>query len=698
MFRIIAIETLKPDTDLQNNLQIAQVASLNDDAAAVRVARYQSIMRILKAEQIYYLTKGYEVENGHVLKKNETEILPESFFSWEKAVVEPTITISTIVGQNGQGKSTLMMLLLRLMNNVSYMLRDEMDGSLRRYLYFVDDVFARLYIEVTNKEEFLIVEQKGKDLFVTRQKGLNDIAAQPLLLQDAFADGSIGLKDFFYTIVVDYASYSYNIYDYIPEWKDRDEAAEDLILFDEKDRCWFSPLFHKNDGYQTPIVINPYRDNGNIDFNNERRLFVERLNHLVLNNKFEKFEMADDLVPRYYVFDITLNYSPTGRNLYSSFAVKNVLDEANVSLGTLQEIMNQWKSVYGFNIEQDWKNNPDVRRTLNYIAYKTLKIHLTYARYKVYAAILQNGDVGITEFVKELFEDKSHITLKLRRAFAFLLFRHYSTSRKGDPVEKKRIDIDEFNNKINLILADINSYLKSYRPEIIYTGNVQWTREDLWPAGSFDVNVIFSPRGEHKLTDEIPYSMLSSGIKQMMNVNTIILYHLYNIQSVWNNERTGIKYRNVCLLFDEVELYYHPEYQMQLVKNLIVIIRNLGISKYIKGVQVVLLTHSPFVFSDIPLNNALALEYGKPKEIADKATFAANIYDILKNGFFLHKYMGAFALAKIKPMIANLQQKRKLSIDKLNEYEQLIQTIGDPILRMHIKQLLEMKKDEANKD
>lgn len=42
-------------------------------------------------------------------------------------------------------------------------------------------------------------------------------------------------------------------------------------------------LFHKNDGYQTPLVITPYRKNGNIDSNTERTLSKERLMALLFH-------------------------------------------------------------------------------------------------------------------------------------------------------------------------------------------------------------------------------------------------------------------------------------------------------------------------------------------------------------------------------------------------------------------------------
>ncbi len=62
------------------------------------------------------------------------------------------------------------------------------------------------------------------------------------------------------------------------------DEKEALVLGDGKiekynteDKCWLHGLFHKNDAYRTPLVITPFRREGNIDINNERELAIERL-------------------------------------------------------------------------------------------------------------------------------------------------------------------------------------------------------------------------------------------------------------------------------------------------------------------------------------------------------------------------------------------------------------------------------------
>ncbi|NHQ67759.1 hypothetical protein HAV29_14040 [Elizabethkingia miricola] len=71
-------------------------------------------------------------------------------------------------------------------------------------------------------------------------------------------------KDFFYTIVINYSHYGFN----------SKEVGE-----------WLDGIFHKNDGYQLPIVVNPYRNEGNIDINSEKELAASRF---LVNILFEK--------------------------------------------------------------------------------------------------------------------------------------------------------------------------------------------------------------------------------------------------------------------------------------------------------------------------------------------------------------------------------------------------------------------------
>ena len=47
--------------------------------------------------------------------------------------------------------------------------------------------------------------------------------------------------------------------------------------------AWINGLFHKNDGYMCPIVLNPFRDKGKVDMNREMRLTQQRMEALLFS-------------------------------------------------------------------------------------------------------------------------------------------------------------------------------------------------------------------------------------------------------------------------------------------------------------------------------------------------------------------------------------------------------------------------------
>ena len=93
-------------------------------------------------------------------------------------------------------------------------------------------------------------------------------------------------KNFYYTYVSNFSSYAYNTNDFANE--SNSDRYEELIRKSKKKRYtteqknWLNGIFHKNDGYQTPIVLAPFRNEGNIDINTENLLARERLLSLII--------------------------------------------------------------------------------------------------------------------------------------------------------------------------------------------------------------------------------------------------------------------------------------------------------------------------------------------------------------------------------------------------------------------------------
>ena len=71
---------------------------------------------------------------------------------------------------------------------------------------------------------------------------------------------------------------------------------------------------------------------------------------------------------------------------------------------------------------------------------------------------------------------------------------------------------------------------------------------------------------------------------------------------------------------------------------------------YTSGINVTLITHSPFVLSDIPAENILCLSRKKEDTLEGK-TFAANIHDLFNNTFFLPFTVGEIAKSEISEIV-----------------------------------------------
>jgi len=135
------------------------------------------------------------------------------------------------------------------------------------------------------------------------------------------------------------------------------------------------------------------------------------------------------------------------------------------------------------------------------------------------------------------------------------------------------------------------------------------------------------------------------------------LYHLDNLNSAKDDKQNAyrIQYEHVNVVLEEIELYYHPELQQQFVKFLIEGLDQMTLEN-IKSVHVQIVTHSPYVLSDIPRSNVLALKKDEELPVTGLRTFGANIHDMLKDSFFLQGgSMGCFAQWEVGHLVACME-------------------------------------------
>jgi hypothetical protein len=214
----------------------------------------------------------------------------------------------------------------------------------------------------------------------------------------------------------------------------------------------------------------------------------------------------------------------------------------------------------------------------------------------------------------------------------------------------------------------------------------------------FDVDIEF-------LVDDEPIklSKLSSGEQQyIFNINTIT-YHLNNLKSITESKEVDSKlrsYKHVNIILDEIELYYHPQFQKNFIKDVVDSIKGISYLKDLKNFNIILLTHSPFILSDIVSSNILRLKGGIPKSIKASNTFGANIHDLLANDFFLQNgFMGDFAHEYITNLIDEINNiDTKISNDTFRDYLRRVEIIDEPFIKYKLIEMLENRKHSGDFD
>lgn len=328
-------------------------------------------------------------------------------------------------------------------------------------------------------------------------------------------------------------------------------------------------------------------------------------------------------------------------------------------------------------IELTIQNRTNVQeKIIRYLIYKTLAIISKYPNYQelsinIFTAIDFVNDTNIMFNLREHIEkavdkilddvknEKTHITLKIRQCLNFGQCHPYYDVQYNDD-EIKFVDISNFYKKIIKIgdKALKNTYDYFFPPifgvdilleHIEADKTTQIKRE----RKTVNNNNLFIQCTNKKYS---LLSQLSSGERQQINTVSSIIYHLKNVNSVSNDKGKLVKYQHVNLIFEEIELYFHPEFQRTFLNFLL---KNLSKTKLeLKSVNLCFVTHSPFILSDIPHQNIMVLDKGKSK-ICPLKTLGANIHEMLANDFLLEYTIGEHTKGKIDMFIEEYLKYQK---------------------------------------
>lgn len=630
------------------------------------------------------------------------------------------ITVNCIVGKNGSGKSSLLDIFYRIINNFAWKTIDQLwfentpDKNPQRghVLTEAQGFDATLYYETDGYVGSLRYNYGAMRMDYHSPVGDASINGEPFMKYVTKTKMERLTRHFFYTICTNYSIHSLNQQDYTPNklWIDQNKDINGK---------WIQGLFHKNDGYVTPIVMVPYRtEDDYIDIDNENDLAKQRLATLAIlfGSQDKTFINGYSPCELVYRFDheAAERYGVKFNKLYRQRL------PLNKNCSTLKrEIRRAWNKNLRSHYKKEYgRLRKEVREAvLSYLVYKTLKTCMNYRSYglmfgirsftekerlqlkkEAWGFFLEYDPNKVTDVVKEiLFQDKDiHINLKIHQLLTYVKKDHYNTSNldvpedyQGDPTKLTEYGWSkmEVGRLYAMNKADDNGRRKPFRTfdEV----------SKLMPPAIFDWDINFT-KGNNKKEKET-LTQMSSGERQLMHSISYIIYHLKNLQSVTEGDYR-IRYHNVCLVFDEAELYYHPEFQREFISNLVNMLSWCHINpQIIRGINILIATHSPFVLSDVPLSNTLYLDEGEVSE-KKKETFCGNVHEMLGGNFFLDYSIGDVARKNVEDIIMlynsrydkeRKQENRQYYLTEKSRLQYVAEHVADDYLRKTVGEMMD---------
>ena len=534
----------------------------------------------LANDELFKFSQSFEFEDNRVLRK---DINCRQLWSDENK-----INVSAILGANGSGKSTLIDYLHIIINNVAsrvYSKNIELEWvyGCKVDLYIETDTLYRLSLKERDISVFSYSFNKKKKCY-----------GFPVEVELT----EYMLKSLFFNMTVNYSLHSLNC---------------------STDRSWLDKLFHRTDGYKTPIVLEPLRTKGNIDINLQNRLAKLRLVAHLLDEEAESYNSRLKLTQYQEATHISLKLNKKFFEQYVIEKGKKLAPEYDSLKLQFEKILEQLFIKKGIKVTPtlDLNSCDLVATAKKYLFHKLIQIGVKNPeQYKAIIDIKQLDSRNISILADKLLNDRSHVTYKVIQTLNFI--KHFVQM----PYKSQT---DTFTKYSVRELAHNISSLKNNTDKVI----------EFLPPPFFDVEII--------LENDVEFEQLSSGEKQKIFSIYSIVYHVSNLNSI---SPENLSYRNMNIVLDEVELYFHPELQRAFIADLLKVIKEIDTDR-ILNINFLFITHSPFLLSDIPSQNILFLERStkvkNSKSIQVQPSFktlGGNIHELLLTGFFMEGSIG----------------------------------------------------------
>ncbi|WP_182423870.1 AAA family ATPase [Bacteroides fragilis] len=608
---------------------------------------------------------------------------PQSYYKIDKRL--PFISVCAIVGENGSGKSSLLEIIYRIINNFAATLlpSPQLNNNKNVTVLYATGLEARLFFELKGEIRCIYNHDIVTNYFTVIKGNCKELKISNLTSDER----NVVLQNFFYTIALNYSLYALNSSDYdpiIPKENEQKGAGE-----------WLKNMFHKNDGYYIPIALTPYRDDGEININNENNLALQRLSVFSLLFHSQRKSFIEGYAPDELQYQYIKDYKSIkieGFRSRLSYTYPELITSIDILIKHF-ELAWEKKILEELGIDLNDDSNDRNETIAFFLAYKSTKICLTYPSFQKMLNLngilrlkqttsepenkrtekiptqalsywLKANTDKINAITNELYKEKNHITIKIHQCINYLTNQRY----KEDGV-----------------------YSISYK-DLMGTKRYKTYDEVLVllppPFFKIDLKLRKKTRGQKEETKTKPEAItlqtMSSGERQLLYSMSYIFYHIKNIASIQEDDER-ICYNHINLIFDEAELYYHPEFQRIFVRRLL---ENLAIChidrRIIRSINIIIVTHSPFLLSDIPETNILFL--GDEEQQGKQKTLGANIYDLLKSSFFMKYAIGDFAQHKLNELMEvyynkkDSKNRQDIFLEKYDEFKFTAEHIADDYL------------------
>lgn len=613
------------------------------------IANYKSI-----SDKEFNLDSEYKINYNRntkelSLKKNSSYI--ENFFSLNKNSKSNISSLSSIVGKNGSGKSTIIRFLIDFI-------------ILKRYIeciivYSIKDSNGEKIVFHSTVENIKYNEMES----ITTSNLKNSIETLKIIYIDQLYSNQY------------FEEYEYNLYNRLSNKSSNFLVKEDSNKKDTFDLC-----------IQNHYTKEILRQSSFISFLNkiEKNDFLDKIpNYFIIENKNLNILVVDHLKSLISNIESRLKQEKQIKQR-SAEEIRNIAEDNDSPINVFNGLKLLIKEIQDKNKELlDNYNNLNINDNIKKVIFN-IKVAINIFHLKILSFSFPPITIDIYPNKEEKIEE-INLLLSICKYF-----------------KDEKIDSFNIRDFILKFQKNDNFFFSKYTSQLSFIEEINTNSyfDNISPDNNilcfFDINKFskFLNKGEYILNntlfnyhwgiydqsdDKKTILRLSSGESNFLSIFS-------RFYSAFDDDKIG-EGDNCLVLIDECELTLHPEWQRKFIFNIVKFIEYLP-KKY--NFQVLVTSHSPFIISDIPYENIITMSDTNNDNIFDNRTFSSNISKLFKNNFFLNNTVGEFSLAKMKDLVKKIDTTERKDVD-YDYLKKFINIIGEPFIREQLNDMLERK-------